>query len=89
MIRLTASVIYAAAMTLTGLGLALASLAFPVIHDGPVPPLMALIAISLLFDMALMSAASRGRIDLLQMNGRMVGFFAGALIYLGARLLLA
>jgi hypothetical protein len=36
-----------------------------------------------------MGAASRGWTDVLQMNGRIVGFFAGALIYLGARLALA
>ncbi len=87
--RISASAIYAAAMPATGLGLGLASLAWPVINDGPVPPLMALISISLLFDLALMNAASRGLIGLLQMNGRIIGFFAGALLYLGARLLLA
>jgi hypothetical protein len=86
--RPSASAIYAAAMAATGLGLGLASLAWPVINDGPVPPLMALIAISLLFDLALMNAASRGLIGLLQMNGRITGFFAGALLYLGTRVLL-
>jgi len=89
MIRLTTSVIYAAAMAATGLALGVASLAWPVIHDGPVPPLMTLIGVSLVFDLALMSAAARGWTDILQMNGRVIGFFAGALIYLGSRLLLA
>ena len=89
MIRLTTSVIYTAAMAATGLALGVASLAWPVIHDGPVPPLMSLIGVSLLFDLALMSAAARGWTDVLQMNGRIVGFFAGALIYPGSRLALS
>ena len=89
MIRLTTSVIYTAAMAATGLALGVASLAWPVIHDGPVPPLMILIGVSFVFDLALMGAASRGWTDVLQMNGRFVGFFAGALIYLGSRLALA
>ena len=87
--RLTASAIYAAAMAATGLGLGLASLAWPVVHEGPVPPMMALIGVSLLFDIGLLRAAGRGLIDPLPMNGRIIGFFAGALIYLGTRLLLA
>ncbi len=89
MIRLTTSVIYTAAMAAVGLALGVASLIWPVINDGPVPPLMLLIGVSLVFDLALMRAASLGWAEALQMNGRMIGFFAGALIYLGARLVLA
>ena len=89
MIRLTTSVIYTAAMAATGLALGVASLTWPVINDGPVPPLMTLIGLSFVFDLALMGAAARGWTDLLQMNGRIVGFFAGAFIYIGSRLLLA
>jgi hypothetical protein len=88
-IRLTTSLIYAAAMAATGLALGVASLSLPMIHDGPVPPLMTLIGVSFVFDLALMGAASRGWTDVLQMNGRITGFFAGALIYLGTRLALA
>ncbi len=89
MIRLTTSVIYTAAMAATGLALGVATLAWPIINDGPVPPLMSLIGVSFVFDLALMSAAARGWTDVLQMNGRIGGFFAGALIYLGTRLALA
>ena len=89
MIRLTTSLIYTAAMAATGLALGLASLSWPEIHNGPVPPLMTLIGVSFVFDLALMGAAARGWTDVMPMNGRIVGFFAGALIYLGVRLALA
>lgn len=85
----SAIALYAAAMTATGLALGLASLVWPIVNDGPAPPLMVLIGLSLLFDLALMQAADRGRVDPLTMNGRMFGFFCGALVYLGVRLLLA
>ena len=89
MIRLTTSIVYVAAMAATGLALGLASLSWPIINDGPVPPLMSLIGVSFVFDLALMGAAARGWTDALPMNGRIIGFFAGALIYLGSRLALA
>jgi len=89
MIALTTSAIYTAAMAVTGLGLGVASLTWPQIHEGPVPPLMTLIGVSFVFDLALMGAAARGWTDVMPMNGRIVGFLAGALIYLGVRLALA
>ena len=89
MIRLTTSIVYGAAMAATGLALGLASLSWPIINYGPVPPLMSLIGVSFVFDLALMGAAARGWTDALPMNGRIIGFFAGALIYLGSRLALA
>ena len=89
MIRLTTSVIYTAAMAAAGLALGIASLTWPEIHEGPVPPLMTLIGVSFVFDIALMGAAARGWTEVMPMNGRIIGFFAGALIYLGARLALA
>ena len=87
--RLTTSVIYIAAMAAAGLALGIASLTWPEIHEGPVPPLMTLIGVSFVFDIALMGAAARGWTEVMPMNGRIIGFFAGALIYLGARLALA
>ena len=89
MIAPTTSLIYTAAMAAAWLALGVASLAWPEIHDGPVPPLMTLIGVSFVFDLALMGAAARGLTDVMPMNGRIVGFFAGALIYLGVRLALA
>ena len=89
MIALTTSVIYTAAMAAAGLALGVGSLAWPEIHDGPVPPLMTLVGVSFVFDLALMGAAARGLTDVMPMNGRIVGFLAGALIYLGVRLALA
>ena len=89
MIRLTTSVIYTAAMAITGLALGAASLTWPEIHNGPVPPLMTLVGVSFVFDLALMGAAARGWTDVMPMNGRIIGFFSGALIYLGSRLVLA
>ena len=80
--------IYTAGMVVIGLLLALVSLRYPVINDGPVPPLMSLIALSFIIDFALTSAAGRGQIDPLQMNWRAIGFVAGALVYLGTRLAL-
>lgn len=85
----SASALYSAAMVVMGLALGLASLVWPVVSDGPVPPLMALIGLSLLCDLALMYGADRGRVDLLTMNGRLFGFFGGAFVYLGVRALLA
>ena len=86
MIMRDTRVLYVVAMALAGVGLALASLRYPVINDGRVPPLMSLIAISFVFELGVMAAAGRGMPGALSMNARMAGFFAGALLYLGVRL---
>lgn len=83
---LTGRNIYIGAMALGGLALALASFRWPVIHDGPVPPLMSLLGVSLVFDLAIMSLAASGKADPLHMNTRLIGFFAGALIYFFLRM---
>ena len=57
---LSARNIYIGAMVLGGLALAVASLRWPVIHAGPVPPLMWLLCISLVFDLAIMGRAAAG-----------------------------
>ena len=74
-------IVYISAMALGGVGLALASLRWPVIHDGPVPPLMSLLMISLVMDLVIMNRAAEGKMEPLQMNERLAGFFAGAILY--------
>ena len=74
-------IVYISAMALGGAGLALASLRWPVIHDGAVPPLMSLLMISLVMDLVIMNRAAEGKMEPLQMNERLAGFFAGAILY--------
>jgi hypothetical protein len=73
--------VYLGAMALGGLALALASVKWPAVNDGAVPPLMSLLMISLAFDLILMNRAKAGLSAPLQMNTRVIGFIAGALIY--------
>jgi hypothetical protein len=73
--------IYAALMALTGAMLALAIHSHPPMATWRISPVMMLIAISLLIDVALLWASSTGRSDLLDMNGRLIGFFAGVALY--------
>ena len=82
-------IVYIGAMALGGVGLALASLRWPVIHEGPVPPLMSLLCISLVMDLVIMNRAAEGKMAPLQMNERLAGFFAGAILYFILRQALA
>jgi hypothetical protein len=81
-------VIHVGVMVLAGVGLALASLRFPIINDGRVPPLMTLIAVSFVCEAVVMALRGRGMQGALPMNARMGGFFAAALLYLVVRLAL-
>jgi hypothetical protein len=74
-------IFYIGAMALGGVALGVASLRWPVIHDGPVPPLMSLLMISLVMDLVIMNRAAEGKMEPLQMNERLAGFFAGAILY--------
>lgn len=74
-------IVYIGAMVLSGLGLGLASLRWPAIHDGPVPPLMSLLGVSLVMDLVIMNRAAEGKMEPLQMNERFVGFFLSAILY--------
>jgi hypothetical protein len=85
---LTARNIYIAAMALGGLCLALASVRWPAVNDGAVPPLMSLLGVSLLFDLVIMNRAAAGKTEPLHMNSRLIGFFAGGIIYFGLRMAL-
>jgi hypothetical protein len=73
--------VYLGAMALGGLALALASVKWPAVNDGAVPPLMSLLMISLAIDLIIMNRAKAGLSAPLQMNTRAIGFIAGALIY--------
>ena len=73
--------IYAGLMALTGALLAIAVDTFPAMLKWPVSPIMMIIAVSLLVDVALLGLASSGRSDPLDMNGRIIGFFTGATLY--------
>jgi hypothetical protein len=84
---LSARNIYVGLMVLAGIALGLASLHYPIIHDGPVPALMILIGVSLLIDLPLMLLATEGKIEPLQIDARFIGFIAAALIYMGIRAL--
>ncbi len=73
--------VYIGTMALGGVALGLASLRWPVIHDGPVPPMMSLLMISLVMDLVIMNRAASGQMEPLQMNERLIGFFASAILY--------
>lgn len=73
--------IYASVMALTGALLALAIHSHPPMGTWPVSPIMMLIGISLLVDIGLLWASSAGRSDLLDLNGRLIGFFTGVALY--------
>ena len=73
--------VYIGAMALGGIGLGLASLRWPAIHEGPVPPLMSLLGVSLVLDLVIMNRANEGKMEPLQMNERFAGFFVGAILY--------
>ena len=73
--------IYSALMALTGVLLALAVDTWPAMLKWPVPPMMIIIAASLVIDVILLGLVSMGRSDSLDMNGRIVGFFTGAVLY--------
>ena len=62
--------IYVGLMVLAGIILGLASLHYPIIHDGPVPALMILIGVSLLIDLPLMNLAAKGRLEPLPIEAR-------------------
>jgi hypothetical protein len=81
MIACRARKIYAALMALTGALLAIAINTFPVMLKWPVSPIMMIVAVSLLVDVTILALASRGQSDPLDMNGRIIGFFAAAAIY--------
>ena len=82
-------IIYIGYMVVAGFAMAFASLRWPVIHDGPIPPLMWLLALSAIVDLALLNRALAGKIEPLQMNIRVIGFIAGATIYFLLRQVLA
>jgi hypothetical protein len=73
--------IYAALMALTGALLAIAVESYPVMLKWPVSPIMMIVATSLVIDVILLWLASIGRSDPLDMNGRIIGFFTGAALY--------
>ena len=73
--------VYIGVMALGGMALGLASLRWPAIHEGPVPPLMSLLGVSLVMDLIIMNRAAEGKIEPLQMNERFIGFMAGAILY--------
>jgi hypothetical protein len=73
--------IYAALMALTGALLAIAVETYPVMLKWPVSPIMMIVATSLIIDVLSLWLASIGRSDALDMNGRIIGFFSGAALY--------
>lgn len=80
--------LYAGAMLAGGLALALASLRWPIVNDGPIPPLMSLLAVSLVFDLVFMNLVAAGKSAPLHMTERFFGFFAGAVLYFATRQML-
>ena len=84
----TTRTIYIGARALGGLVLAIASTRWPAVNDGPVPPLMSLLMVSLAFDLVIMNRAAAGKTAPLHMNTRVIGFVAGALIYCFLRMVL-
>ena len=79
---LNARIIYIALMLLAGLALGAAVAMKPALASGPVPPVMALLMVSLIIDLAAMALAARRGIEPVSMNARLAGFFGAAIVYL-------
>ncbi len=81
--------IYIAIMVVAGIALALASFKWPIINDGPIPPFMSLLGVSLVMDLVIINRAMAGKANPLTMETRFIGFFASAGLYFVLRLVLA
>lgn len=81
-------IIYIAVMVVAGVALALASLKWPLINDGPVPPFMSLLGVSLVMDLAIINRAMAGQANPLTTETRFIGFFASACLYFLLRMVL-
>ncbi len=79
---LNARIVYIVLMLLAGLALGVAVAMRPALASGPVPPIMALLMVSLVIDLATMALVSRRGIEPVSMNARLAGFFAAAIVYL-------
>ncbi len=84
---LSAQPIHMSVLALTGLGLGAAAVLRPGFDQGAVHPLFVLVLVSLLVEGALALVAQRRPVIALTGNGRVIGFFLGAILYLGVTLL--
>lgn len=75
-------IVYIVLMLIAGVALALASLVWPAIASGQIPPLLWLLLVSLVIDVTAMAiAATRGAMPI-EMSTRFVGFLGAAGLYL-------
>lgn len=79
--------VYIALMLVAGVALGFLVRAKPAIAEGAIPPLLWLLLVSLIIDVAAMAiAASKGDMPI-PMNARVAGFIGAALLYTGVTML--
>ncbi|KAA2235854.1 hypothetical protein [Salinarimonas soli] len=71
---------FVAALLVFGLASGLAIASTPGLRDGPVPPLIWIVAFALVVDLALMPLARAGRIGPITMNERAVGVIGAGIV---------
>lgn len=74
--------VYVALMLIAGIALGVAEKMRPDIAAGPIPPIMWLLVVSLVIDVAIMAIAAKQGAMPLTTNTRFVGFFGAAALYL-------
>ena len=84
---LPAQPIHMTVLALTGLGLGAAFILRPGFGQGAIHPLFVLVLVSLLVEGLLAIVAQRRPVVPLSGNARAIGFFLGAMLYLGMGLL--
>ena len=74
--------VYIGLMLIAGLCLGAAVVTFPALAAGAVPPIAALLVVSLIIDICAMALVARNGSEPVSMNARLTGFFGAAAIYL-------
>ena len=79
--------VYIGLMLVAGVALGVLVRAKPAIGDGPIPPLLWLLLVSLVIDVAAMAILMQKGGSPISMNTRLVGFIGAALLYTGITML--
>ena len=74
--------VYIALMLIAGLGVGAAIVKYPALAAGSIPPVAALLVISLIIDVSAMALAARNGSQPVTTNARLIGFFGAAALYL-------
>ena len=79
---INARTIYVALMLIASIALGAAVATRPALAAGAVPPIAALLVVSLIIDICAMALAARNGSEPVSMNARLAGFFGAAALYL-------